>query len=192
SPALDHFADPPRDLSVCLSPFFRQAHPDVAVGAIIKRDEAVLPHPIEVAHEDVVVHVRSDLKVRPKHRTVRLPESVEDPREDVEVGALHLGHSSPREDSPQLRLDRRPALFPAPPVPVVLTLDLADPMPSDRNSHPLRAPESSGNAAGTRATSPKRPSGRRRKKRGSLGTAGDWAGETERPARSLGIRRPRR
>src|SRR5437773_8413955 len=67
--------------------------------------------------------------MRPKHRTVRFPESVEDPRDDVEVGALHLGHTSPREDSPQLRLDRRPALFPAPPVPVVLTLDVADPMP---------------------------------------------------------------
>src|SRR6266480_6594677 len=63
-------------------------------------------------------------------------------------------------------------------------------MPSDRSSHPLRAPESSGNAAGTRARSPKRLSGRRRKKRGPLRTAGDWAGETERPARSLGYDDP--
>src|SRR5205807_1775774 len=66
-----------------------------------------------------------------QHRTVRLPEAIEDPRDDVQVRAIHIGHASPRQDPPQLCLDRRSTFFPAPAVPVVLILDLADPRPDE-------------------------------------------------------------
>src|SRR5437879_7503075 len=69
--------------------------------------------------------------MRPKHRTVRLPEAVEDPCDDVQVGAIHVGHMSPRQDPPQLCLDRRSTFLPAPAVPVILILDLADPRPDE-------------------------------------------------------------
>src|SRR5437879_1392068 len=63
--SLDHFADPLRDLSVRLSPPFRQRDPDVPIGTILEHNEIVGPHPIEVPREDVVVHIRSDLEMRP-------------------------------------------------------------------------------------------------------------------------------
>src|SRR5947208_11283075 len=103
----------------------------MSVGTILERDEVVVPHPIKVPREDVVVHIRSDLEMRPKHRTVRLPETVEDPRDNVEVGAIHVGHLSPRQDPPQLCLNRRSTFLPASAVPVVLILDLADPRPDE-------------------------------------------------------------
>src|SRR5437870_5574729 len=63
--SLDHFADPLRDLSVRLSPPFRQRDPDVPIGTILEHNEIVGLHPIEVPREDVVVHIRSDLEMRP-------------------------------------------------------------------------------------------------------------------------------
>ena len=138
--SLDHFADPLCDLSVRLSPPFRQRDPDVPVGTILEHNEIVGPHPIEVPREDVVVHIRTDLEMRPKHRTVRLPEAIEDPRDDVQVGAIHVGHLSPRQDPPQLCLDRRSTFLPAPAVPVILILDLADPRPDE--------PEATGRESG--------------------------------------------
>src|SRR5207253_520866 len=90
-------------------------------------------HPREVATEDVIVHVRRDLKAGLHHRLMLPPEAFEKPGDHVEVGSVrghHAGHDlhlleeavHARMESLQMSVPRGPRL---------IQTDLFLPLPSE-------------------------------------------------------------